>query len=85
MIESGTSQGKKTLDGIYNKFKSLKLLRWVNIAKDKFRIQGHNLNIKRKRKIKNCFYKNQNLIPIVSTNLDLVMKKLSIFTNDDGI
>ena len=27
--------GEKTLDGIYMSLKSLKLLRWVNMAKDK--------------------------------------------------
>ena len=44
MIESGTSQGEKKLLMVsITSLKSLKLLRWVNMAKDKVWIlQGHS-------------------------------------------
>ena len=64
---------KKTLDGIYNKFKKLKTIKMGQYGKKiKFEYFGVIVEHKKAGKLKIVFIKTkENLIPIVSTNLDL--------------
>ena len=64
---------KKTLDGIYNKFKKLKTIKMGQYGKKiKFEYFGVIVEHKKAGKLKIVFIKTkENLIPIVSTNLEL--------------